>query len=297
MTPLKTYALLLGGIVAGQQVLFSGPGHSKRDRSAALKLSSTAPEGFIVHSFAGDDPLEVRDYVREKLRTAGFEPTGLKGGPGTPPPTRDLRREALKLWEASFDPRETCVEAYFHQRKLSLSDRAAGEAVRYHPACPFAGERVPAMVCLVRDIITDQPKAIHRTALDAQGNKARINGHSRLSLGPVAGGAIKFTPDEDVTTCLGIGEGLESTLSLCRTPEYGPSPVWSLISAGGVERFPVLAGIECLWIAVDHDETGLRVARTAGRLWKKSGAEVFLTTPSTTGTDLNDVLMAGGIQC
>jgi hypothetical protein len=111
----------------------------------------------------------------------------------------------------------------------------------------------------------------------------------------VGGGAIKFTPDEEVTTCLGIGEGLESALSLRQTPEFGSSPVWSLISAGGIEHFPTLAGIECLWVAVDHDETGLRVARAAGRRWLASGAKVFLTTPSTAGADLNDVLIVGGI--
>jgi hypothetical protein len=151
------------------------------------------------------------------------------------------------------------------------------------------------MVCLVRDIVTNEPKAIHRTALTPQGDKAQVRGQSRLSLGPVAGGAIKFTPDEEVTTCLGIGEGLESALSLRHTPEFGSSPVWSLISAGGIEHFPILAGIECLWIAVDHDETGLRVARSAGQRWQVSGAEVFLTTPAAAGADLNDVLMTGGI--
>lgn len=213
----------------------------------------------------------------------------------TPAPTKDLRSRALAVWKESRDPRGTRVEAYFRHRKIEFLEQASGETVRYHPACPFAGEYVPAMVCLVRDIVTNEPKAIHRTALTPQGDKAQVKGQSRLSLGPVAGGAIKFTPDEEVTTCLGIGEGLESALSLRHTPEFGPSPVWSLISAGGIEHFPVLAGIESLWIAVDHDETGLRVARSTGQRWQGSGAEVFLATPSTAGADLNDVLIAGGI--
>jgi hypothetical protein len=85
----------------------------------------------------------------------------------------------------------------------------------------------------------------------------KVNGKDRLALGPIGGGAIKLTPDEAVTTCLGIGEGVESALSLRNMPEFGPSPLWSLISAGGVESFPTLSGIESLWIAVDHDETGI----------------------------------------
>jgi hypothetical protein len=293
MTLLGTYARLLNGAVVGQQIVFPAPGHSKRDRSASLKFASDAPDGFIVHSFAGDDPLAIRDFVRERLGPAFAQRMPVEPPVSNPGPTDNHRERALTIWKESCDPRGTRVEAYFCHRRIELLEQASGETVRYHPACPFAGEHVPAMVCLIRDIVTNEPKAIHRTALTPPGDKAQVKGHSRLSLGPVAGGAIKFTPDEDVTTCLGIGEGLESALSLCRTPEFGPSPVWSLISAGGLECFPVLAGIECLWIAVDHDNTGLRVAHSTGRRWQASGAEVFLTTPLAAGADLNDVLMAG----
>jgi hypothetical protein len=52
--------------VSSGQVMAPGPGHSVADRSLSIKLSSTAPEGFVVHSFAGDDPIVCRDYVKEK---------------------------------------------------------------------------------------------------------------------------------------------------------------------------------------------------------------------------------------
>jgi hypothetical protein len=118
----------------------------------------------------------------------------------------------------------------------------------------------------------------------------KIAGHERLSLGPVSNGAVKLTPDEEVSTCLGIGEGLESTLSLRAVPEFGLSPIWSLIAAGGTERLPVLSGIECLWIAVDHDPAGQRAARAAAQRWQISGREAFLITPSTPHADLNDLI-------
>jgi AAA domain len=63
---LKTLARALGGHVSSGQVMAPGPGHSATDRSLSIKLSSTAPEGFVVHSFAGDDPIVCRDYVKEK---------------------------------------------------------------------------------------------------------------------------------------------------------------------------------------------------------------------------------------
>jgi hypothetical protein len=145
------------------------------------------------------------------------------------------------------------------------------------------------MVSLIRDIVSNEPKAIHRTALSLDGRKVKVEGHDRLSLGPIGGGAIKLTPDADVTTCLGVGEGIESTLSLQLAPEFGSSPVWSLLSAGGVSTFPVLAGIECLWIAVDHDPAGLKAAEACAERWRQANREVYLVKPNAIGTDLNDI--------
>jgi hypothetical protein len=145
------------------------------------------------------------------------------------------------------------------------------------------------MVCLVRNIATDEPQAIHRTAITLDGEKATIDGRSRMALGPIGGGAIKMTPDEDVILCLGIGEGIESALSLCRRQEFGHSPVWSLISAGGVQDFPILSGIESLFIAVDHDPAGQQAARTAAHRWHGAGREVFFVTPIAPYADLNDL--------
>jgi hypothetical protein len=146
------------------------------------------------------------------------------------------------------------------------------------------------MVALVRDVRTNRPLGIHRTAITHDGRNVEVNGKKRLALGPVKGGAIKLTPDEDVTTCLGIGEGIETTLSLRNLPEFGPSPVWSLLSAGGIEAFPILAGIETLWIAVDYDPAGRRAAMVCADRWRAAGREVFLVNPTAAGADLNDVV-------
>ena len=56
LTDLQTLAKALGGEVNRSQVLAPGPGHSAIDRSLSVKLDSNAPDGFLVHSFAGDDP-------------------------------------------------------------------------------------------------------------------------------------------------------------------------------------------------------------------------------------------------
>ena len=76
LTNLQTLAKALGGEVNRSQVLAPGPGHSAIDRSLSVKLDSNAPDGFVVHSFAGDDPLTCRDHVREKAGLAPFKPNG-----------------------------------------------------------------------------------------------------------------------------------------------------------------------------------------------------------------------------
>ena len=74
LPPLAKIAELLGGDVSSGEALVPGPGHSAEDRSLAVKPDSTAPDGFVVHSFADDDPLVCRDHVRKQLGLPEFEP-------------------------------------------------------------------------------------------------------------------------------------------------------------------------------------------------------------------------------
>lgn len=201
----------------------------------------------------------------------------------------DGTAKALAIWREARDPRGTLVETYLANRGLDLPDEAADAAIRFHSRCPFAGTKTPAMVALVRDVLTNKPKAVHRTALTADGRKAVVDGVSRLSLGPVGGGAVKLSPNENVTLCLGIGEGIESTLTMRETEDYGASPVWAVLSAGQMARFPVLPGIEALWLAVDNDPAGINAGRACERRWRESGREVFALR-AIRHNDLNDIL-------
>jgi hypothetical protein len=134
------------------------------------------------------------------------------------------------------------------------------------------------MLALVRDIITDRPKAVHRTALNAYGYKL-----DRLSLGPTAGGAIKLFPAQEQ---LGVGEGIETVLSLRALPGLERLPVWSLLSSGGLERFPRLRRVRQLFIAEDHDEAGRKAANACLQHW---GRAVFVRAEAP-GQDLNDAI-------
>ncbi|MCJ2138399.1 toprim domain-containing protein [Methylobacterium sp. J-026] len=267
-------------------------------------FDASAPNGFTLHSHAGDDFGTCRDYVRDRLGISGqvaqklaqVEPVSQRlvsaqVEPILPKIHPSRTSGALALWDEGQPPTASPVERYFARRRLGVPP-ARQDVLRYHPRCPFAGNRTPAMVALVRNVITNAPQAIHRTALSLDGQKIQVGGKDRLALASIRDGAVKLTADEDVTTCLGIGEGIETTLSLQGLPEFGASPVWSVLNAGGITSFPVLSGIECLWIAVDDDPAGRGASELCADRWRRAGREVFLVRATAEGDDINDALKA-----
>ena len=85
--------------------------------------------------------------------------------------------KALKIWSQSRPLRGTLAEYYLRSRGIEVPDEAR-EVLRFHAECPFDGSTVPALVALVRDIVTDEPIAIHRTALTSDGRKIAAPGCS-----------------------------------------------------------------------------------------------------------------------
>ena len=194
--------------------------------------------------------------------------------------------QALAIWCEARPLRGTLAERYLRSRCIEVPDEAL-EVLRFHPRCPWGIGTRPAMVALIRDIITDEPIGIHRTALSADGSKI-----GRKALGLKGGGAIKLSPLMGAGSELLIGEGIETTLS-ASILGFG-SPAWSVIDAGEMSRFPALPGISRLTIAVDHDVKGAgekAAAETKAR-WEAAGLRVRTAMPSTPGEDFNDVLVA-----
>ena len=79
MLSLNQIASALGGHVSRDQVLAPGPGHSPKDRSLSITLADNQ-DGFICHSFCGDDPMECKDYIRSKIGLPEFKPSGKGNG-------------------------------------------------------------------------------------------------------------------------------------------------------------------------------------------------------------------------
>jgi hypothetical protein len=111
MHSLQALAKALGGDVNGRQVLAPGPDHSATDRSLSVKLDSNAADGFVVHSFAGDDPIECRDYVRAKAGFAAFRPNG--GDGHSKPSLDDVERAAMAVAQGCAEkPKGHVVDTY-----------------------------------------------------------------------------------------------------------------------------------------------------------------------------------------
>jgi 5S rRNA maturation endonuclease (ribonuclease M5) len=79
---LERIADLLGGEVSGNHVYAPGPGHSASDRSLSVLIDADAPDGFVVNSFARDDAIACRDYVRGRLELPPFETKKKKANGG-----------------------------------------------------------------------------------------------------------------------------------------------------------------------------------------------------------------------
>ena len=61
---LSSIAQVLDGEVRGNSVYAATPGHSKHDRGTVITLDPNAPDGCLVHSFNGGDPLEIKAQLR-----------------------------------------------------------------------------------------------------------------------------------------------------------------------------------------------------------------------------------------
>jgi hypothetical protein len=161
--------------------------------------------------------------------------------------------------------------------------------------------RLPTILARMRDIRTNEPKALHRTALRADGgDKATMPDKSKPKkmLGPRAGCAIKLSPDDAIEQGLGLSEGIETGLAIMIA--FGWSPVWAAGDAPAIRTFPNLPGLCSLTVFPDHDTVKYRPDGTpfwpgqdaaealADRLLAEGFPSVRTILPPTPGKDWND---------
>jgi putative DNA primase/helicase len=314
---LRKIARALGGDVAGcDTVLAPGPGHSARDRSLAVRLDHTAPDGFLVHSHAGDDWRACRDHVRERLGLPAWEAgdgrrrtipqrhvdkwdlaaieTEVNEGPRAWNEDELLRiAPARRIWNEAQDPRRTLGERYLRDgRKLDLPGEMAGSVLRFHPRCPWRDENtgqtifIPALIAAFVSIDDDSITAVHRIRVDQPGRWPKTE---RRMLGIVHRAAVKLDALSGDT--LTIAEGIETGMA---ARQLGFKPTWALGSVGAISFFPLIDGLLQLTILGEVGEASARAIKFSGTRWRRAGRRVRVVMPNDGLSDMNDALIAEG---
>jgi putative DNA primase/helicase len=195
----------------------------------------------------------------------------------------DRRASALRLWQAAAPAPGSPVARYLATRGLALAE---GAPIRFlagakHPS----GRRLGAMVALLHDV-RGEPAAVHRTFLRAGGEGKTDLEPQRMTLGRVAGAAVRLFP---LAERLAIGEGIETSLAAA---ELLRMPAWAAVSAGNLGESLILPPeVREVTICADNDPPGREAARKAAARWKAGGRAVRVAMPQRDGADFNDVLL------
>jgi len=141
--------------------------------------------------------------------------------------------------------------------------------------------------------------ALHRTYIAPTGDgKAAITdpltgdplpARKVRAIGPGAtrGAAVRLYPP---AATIVVAEGIETALAArLAMPEY---PAWAAVSAGGIARLRLPAGVREVIVAADHDPNGAgeEAAATLAKRLRSEGVAVRAAIPPSPGTDWADVI-------
>ena len=215
-------------------------------------------DGIDVVCFSGCTWQAVKGELSRLGLIDDFMPGAIPAVAPQPQQDNDAPRRVANIWRTTTPLTGTLGEKYFAEVR-GLGPIGDLDAVRWH-------KDLRAIVALMTDPVSGAPRGIHRTFLNADGTK-----RERMMLGNA--GVVRLTPDEDVVLGLGIAEGVEDSIAILSS---GWAPVWACLSCGGIERLPVLSGIEALTVFHDRDDAGTRAAEACAARWTAAGREAAL---------------------
>lgn len=248
----------------------------------------------LFHCHVGCEQAEVLDALRRRGLWGGRDVPILWG----PRPAKaakaakasDTGEAARRLWHETRPASGTVIETYLRARGITMPPPLA---LRFHPSALHkpTNTRLPCMVAAVTVGAGTGVVAVHRTFLRPDGcGKAAVE-PAKMTLGPIAGGAVRLA---EAGPEMGVAEGIETALSA--TMLFG-LPVWAGMNAGGLRDvvLPPLPLGRRVVIFADNDRHGCGQAAAydaADRLVAE-GRKVKVIVPPEPGTDFNDILMEG----
>jgi putative DNA primase/helicase len=181
------------------------------------------------------------DVVRDHARMPKSQTCAAVRPPSTPP--TGMTQWARDLW-SDCQPIYGVAAAYLRGRRCMIPPTEGD--LRWHPELRHPSGHVgPALVALITNVHTGERLSLQRTWITETGKAGFLGNRVRMLLPghSTANGVIRLWPDGTIQGRLGIGEGIETALSI------GQGPVWSTLDAGHLARFPVIDGVEDLYIA------------------------------------------------
>jgi putative DNA primase/helicase len=254
---------------------------------------------FCSHCGAGDGVTLVMGVKGYSFKEAAIEieqAAGIVPSVRSAPAADDGQKvERLKLiWSEGY-PLVPGDEAMVYLAGRGLVLDTPPKSLRFHPGLAYMdGDRFlgkfPAMLALVTGQ-DGKAVTIHRTFLK-DGEKAPVPAPKKLMPGkPFTGAAIRLFEAEEI---LGIAEGIETAMAASAIFSV---PVWSCISAHGIETFDPPPGVRHISIFADNDASyaGQKAAYAAAYRLGQRGFKVEVETPSVRG-DWLDAHALGGMH-
>lgn len=200
--------------------------------------------------------------------------------------TDDKLAQCKRVWSESKAVITGDPVSLYLARRIGLE--VIPTCLRYHLALSYRHDdgsttRHPAMLAKVT--ATDGTgTALHRTYLTSDGEKADVPMVKKVLGSLPAGAAVRLLAPN---SSMGIAEGIETALSA--SVAFG-LPVWSAISAGGLEKWTPPAGVNRVIIFGDNDlsGTGQAAAWILAKRLIAAGVAVDVKIPPNPGTDWAD---------
>ena len=199
-------------------------------------------------------------------------------------------QSARRLFAMSQAIDGTLAQTYLRSRGITQTSSLS--ALRYHPRCYFRSEpdgvteARPAMIAAITDL-AGNITGVQRTWLHASGTGKAPIPTPRRAMGDLLGHAVRFGTAAEV---LGIGEGVETTLSIRRA--VPGLPLAAALSAIHLAAIHFPTALRRLYILRDNDPAGSRAAQSLTDRAHRAGIEAIVLVPKL--GDFNDDLRAMG---
>ncbi|WP_293921824.1 DUF7146 domain-containing protein [Sphingobium sp. UBA5915] len=196
-------------------------------------------------------------------------------------PGPDRTDEALAIWRNAVSVQGTEAERYLRFRGIHIPIPASIRFARLR-----YGKRGPEHPCLIACVgsVDNKVVGIQRTYLNSAGTGKAGVAKPKLSLGRVAGGAVRLAP---AAAELVVCEGLEDGLTLMQ--ELGRA-VWVAAGASMLPKMQFPVGVRAVAIGGDGDDAGRTAAAAAAHGFADRGLAARTFFPLEGFKDFNDEL-------